>query len=73
MTTTGYDWRRTVYKAAKTGAVAAVAFVLASPDLTELTNAILGAIPANYRVMAAIAMPMLLSALRNWLKNSPSV
>lgn len=63
-----YDWKKTAYKALKTGAVAAAAYIVADPTLMP---AVLAAVPANYRMVAMVALPAIWSALRNWIKNTP--
>ncbi len=61
-----YDWRKTAAKAAKTALVAGVAYFLADPSLA---GAVLALIPADYRAIAVIAIPALITAGRNWIKN----
>ena len=61
-----YDWRKTAAKAVKTALVAGAAYILADPSLGA---ALLGIIPAEYRVLAVVAIPALITAARNWLKN----
>lgn len=61
------DWQKWAWKIAKTGLVAAGMAVVADPSLTP---AILEVVPTSYRMMAALAIPMGLTALRNWLKHS---
>lgn len=65
-----YDWRKTATKAAKTALVAGVAYVLADPALGA---ALMGVIPAEYRIVAAVVIPALITAGRNWIKNQGGV
>lgn len=66
----GYDWRKTAIKALKTAAVAGVGYFLADPSLGA---ALLGLIPADFRALAVIALPALITAVRNWIKNQGGV
>lgn len=65
-----YDWRKTLWKAVKTGGVAALAAILLAPNFTPDVLAI---VPVEYRATAALLLPALVSAARNWLKNTSSV
>lgn len=62
-----YDIKRTLWKAAKVAAVAGATVLVVDPNLTP---AILAAIPAEYRVLGAVLVPALITAVRNWLKNA---
>lgn len=69
MPTPDYDYKKTLWKAAKTGLVAAAAFAIADPGLAP---ALLAVVPAEYRMIATIALPALISAIRNWIKRAPT-
>lgn len=61
------DWRKLGWKAIKTAAVAGVAVILAAPDLTP---SLLALVPEKYRMLGAVLIPAVLTALRNWSKHS---
>lgn len=62
-----YSWKTSLWKAVKVGAVGAAAWLLADPNLlTSVTEAI----PVQYRMLAALAIPALISAVKNYLKNA---
>lgn len=65
-----YDWRKTAAKALKTALVAGVAYILADPNLGA---ALLGIVPAQFQVLAVVAIPALITAARNWVKHQGGV
>lgn len=62
-----YSWKTTLWKAVKVGGVGSIAWLMADPTVLP---AITEAIPAQYRVYAALLIPMAVTAVKNWVKQN---
>lgn len=62
-----FNWQTWAWKGAKTALVAGGAYLLADPALQP---ALLGIVPEQYRMLAIVAVPTLITAARNYLKHA---